>query len=266
MKELEFKSWLEGQYPDSGRTVSNRMSNIRRVMQVYGDLDKLYEKNKCKELLDLLTYSTEDERSRAEPRHNIKIVGNIRNGTATLKQALGLYCSFREQFDSLSNTHDSDEIFWSGDNQTSQDEIYSKLKDVLMRFNFRLIYKEDVVDLQLQLKEYLAQSLTNYCWDTEYRPNESIADRIDIYGQSNVNNVKIAIELDPHRADSVAKKFVSRIALLEANDMIYVSLCYPGTNRMSKNECKKYFNYCQTICNLISNNSKSRKQYIGMIF
>jgi hypothetical protein len=69
---------------------------------------------------------------------------------------------------------------------------------------------------------------------------------IDIFGKS--ADRLIAIELDKNRADQVAKKFVSRMAALPSTVPVYfLSVCYPGTVRMNKTECVKYFGYCKTL-------------------
>ena len=59
----------------------------------------------------------------------------------------------------------------------------------------------------------------------------------------------MVIELDKNRADQVAKKFVSRMALIPSTTVYFVSLCYPGTENMNKAECEKYFGYCAALSN-----------------
>ena len=71
--------------------------------------------------------------------------------------------------------------------------------------------------------------------------------------------------MDAHRADQVAKKFLSRSALFINENIIYLSLCYPGTNSMNKKECVKYFDYCSTISKILSDNSSYNKLYAGLI-
>lgn len=44
--------------------------------------------------MNRLCYSTQDERNNAPVRHRIPINGNQRTGSATLKQAVGLYIRF----------------------------------------------------------------------------------------------------------------------------------------------------------------------------
>lgn len=97
MNESGFRKWLQCQGYNAG-TTNSRVSNCVRVCEFEGDIDVLYTKDKCKELLFRLTYTTEDERQGRQPRHSVPINGNIRNGTATLKQAAGLYIRYLEDY------------------------------------------------------------------------------------------------------------------------------------------------------------------------
>lgn len=70
-------------------------------------------------------------------------------------------------------------------------------------------------------------------------------DSIDIYGEC--EDFVVVIELDKNRSDQVAKKFVSRMALVLNKKIYYVSLCYPSAERVSLNECIKCFCYCASL-------------------
>jgi len=74
----------------------------------------------------------------------------------------------------------------------------------------------------------------------ELRP--STKEAIDVFGKT--DSALVVIELDKNRADQVAKKFVSRSATFKNEKIYYISLCYPGTDRMNLSECVKYFGYC----------------------
>ena len=88
-------------------------------------------------------------------------------------------------------------------------------------------------------------------WELEHQPKLNTKDAIDIFGKS--ENFVITIELDKHRADQVAKKFISRSALLSEKNIFYISLCYPGTSNMPINETKKYFEYCSILSEKLEN-------------
>jgi hypothetical protein len=77
------------------KTATSRQTNCLTVCKYEGDLDIHFEKDNCRTILSKLTYSTEDERHNRQAKHKIPINGNIRNGTATLKQAVKLYIQFR---------------------------------------------------------------------------------------------------------------------------------------------------------------------------
>jgi hypothetical protein len=74
-------------------------------------------------------------------------------------------------------------------------------------------------------------------------------DRIDLLVRLTIDDTdySIAIEFDAARADQVAKKFVSRSALLQKENLIYIAYCYPGTKSMSLPEVIKYFGYMKII-------------------
>lgn len=108
-----------------------------------------------------------------------------------------------------------------------------------------------VAKFQRDLCGRLKQDLPDTNWKTEHSPNASRRDSIDIFGESQESVV--AIELDKHRADQVAKKFVSRVALLPERKVYFISLCYPGTVNMNISECKKYFSYCANLSKRMGN-------------
>ena len=93
MQEAPFKAWLE-QGRKSG-TVASRLANCMRVETFEGDLDTLYDADRLDDLIDRLNYSREDARYERSPSHKVRINGDIYNGSATLKSAVGLYRDFR---------------------------------------------------------------------------------------------------------------------------------------------------------------------------
>lgn len=96
METSEFKNWLIEIKNYKQNVVQSRASNCHTVEKVYGDLDIHFKKDKAKELMELLSYSTSDEREKRPTKHNIKIDGNLRTGSATLKQAVNLYMKFKK--------------------------------------------------------------------------------------------------------------------------------------------------------------------------
>ena len=96
MREYEFRKWLIDAKEYGHSTADSRVSNVLRVCRYETDLDILYERDKCRDLLEKLTYSELDRIWKKSPKHNIPITGDIYNGTATLKQAVKLYIEFRD--------------------------------------------------------------------------------------------------------------------------------------------------------------------------
>ncbi len=86
MQEARFRVWLRDERALSA--VSSRIGNCRRVERYEGDLDAQYDADGLAGLMDRL--------NPGDPKHEIPIDGNIYNGTATLKSAVGLYRAFRK--------------------------------------------------------------------------------------------------------------------------------------------------------------------------
>jgi len=105
--------------------------------------------------------------------------------------------------------------------------------------------KEIVCAFQREVYTEMFVRFDGLLWFREMTPNRDSLDAVDIYGEN--DEFVVVIELDKHRADQVAKKFVSRMAIMPNKKIYYVSLCYPGTKSMSKSECVKYFKYCSNL-------------------
>ena len=88
MKAAPFRVWLKGERGLSAGTVGSLISNCRRVERHEGDLDAHYDSDELDGLLQHL--------NPGEPEHGIPIAGDVYNGTATLKNAVNLYCDFRK--------------------------------------------------------------------------------------------------------------------------------------------------------------------------
>ena len=95
MLEAKFQQYLRDVERFSEPTIGSRTSNCKRVERYEGDLDKHFDNDQCQGLLWRLTYSTDDQDRETTPRHSVPINGNLRTGSATLKQAIGLYVQFR---------------------------------------------------------------------------------------------------------------------------------------------------------------------------
>jgi hypothetical protein len=96
MLKEDFCNWLLVKKYDNTRTIGSRTANCARVCEYEGDLDEHYAKDACEALIKSLSYSAEDERLKRPQKHKIPIDGNVRNGTATLKQAVRLYAKFKD--------------------------------------------------------------------------------------------------------------------------------------------------------------------------
>lgn len=110
--------------------------------------------------------------------------------------------------------------------------------------------KEKVQDLQHFIVKHLEKNHSSFKWQMEYKVSEN-RDAIDIFGEK--GQQILIIELDKWRADQVAKKLISRTALMIDRKVGFISLCYAGTERMNKNECLKYFRYGNIVSTELNN-------------
>lgn len=129
MREEEFNLWLRNVYVtrDGGRmdasTRGSRTANCKTVENYEGDLDEHVERDGLKDLLSRLAYSTTDERQNNKARHRIPINGNVRNGSSTLKSAIGLYQQFREYVKKNGTVSTSSASINKTSHQTSKNHI-----------------------------------------------------------------------------------------------------------------------------------------------
>lgn len=91
-----FYNWLKNFKKLDSTTSNARTSNCLRIEKFYGDLDKVYNSDRCASLLEQLNFTTTDKKLGAKPKHKIPIDGDIYNGTHTLKAALKLYIEFKD--------------------------------------------------------------------------------------------------------------------------------------------------------------------------
>lgn len=250
----DFKTWLTQEYGLEESAAASRVANLLRIEKFYGDVDALVKNGSIQRLLDDLTYTMDDERNNRPTKHRIPISGNLRTGSSTLKQALNRYLDFRGDT----------EI-----NKAGLKDILIQLKDKLGKFKpvkRQSSYKsKEVKDLiQKPLLDYLRENLPNVRWDMEVKLTDKVKDSIDIMGVVNEDSL-IIIEIDTVRSDQISKKFVSRQALTDDKNTIYVVLTYPNTNCMAdaeKKAVKKYINYLITLTQLMAEGSNLEKYLI----
>ncbi len=100
----------------------------------------------------------------------------------------------------------------------------------------------------------------------EYRSgNKKVLDSVDLHCKMKLEEVEysVIIEIDTTRADQVAKKFLSRMAIFGRENIIYITFCYPGTEKMSTNEVEKYMGYCNDLSAML--NKIKPTYYIGFM-
>ncbi|KQM19146.1 hypothetical protein [Chryseobacterium sp. Leaf201] len=252
MKEKEFKSYLKNDVKYSEGTITSRINNLKRIENHYGDLDINFAKDQFRKLFLDLTI-----KKGSKAKHSIVIKGNDYTGTATLKSALGLYYEFK-LLDS-----NSEEIVI--ENKSTKDTFgyQHNIIEVLNKIKYSAIkYKGKVDELQAEIYDSLVENIIGWNWKIEESISTQYKDRVDIIGINQKDDSVIVLELDASRADQVAKKFISRQSLMADKNILYISVCYPGTKKMSRTECAKYFEFCSKITEMLDNH-KARKEYLG---
>lgn len=254
MELKEFKSYLKDILNMKENTIKSRISNVKRIEDSYGNLDEIFREDQFKEMFFLLTLKKDDL-----PKHKIEIKGNQYTGTATLKAALGLYNEFKELQHEEQFFKDVEHI----ESKNNKSGVLKKLENVFSTIKYtKKEYKNKVDELQALVFEILTLDIPDFEWKLEEKMSDKYLDRADIIGYNMNEKLYVIIELDACRADQVSKKFLSRQALNIDKNMIYVSLCYPGTKKMSKPECVKYFEYCALVTESL-NKGDFRKEYLG---
>lgn len=90
-----YVDWLRRAVP-TDVTFRTKLSELRRIESVYGDIDTLYDQDELEGLISELTYSSEDGRNGAPNPSKLEIDGDIRNNLASYKSAVRKYARFRQ--------------------------------------------------------------------------------------------------------------------------------------------------------------------------
>ena len=113
---------------------------------------------------------------------------------------------------------------------------------------------------------------TGYVWKKEVKMKAmqgiaatlltTVNDSVDILGTGKKGHPIYIIELDASRADQVAKKILSRMALLGLqNDIVYIAMMYPDTQN-GLSQCEKYIKYGRAILQSVNPRSELYGLYL----
>ena len=97
--DANYPEWLREAVP-SDATYRTKLSELRRVEAVYGDLDALFDADELTALIEDLTYSSDDTRHGRPNPSKLQIDGDIRNNLASYKSAVVKYQRFRQDVES----------------------------------------------------------------------------------------------------------------------------------------------------------------------
>lgn len=252
-----FKTWLVEEYGLQESAAISRAANISTIERYYGDIDTLVKNGGIDNLLIELSYTTDDERNNRPQNHKVPIQGNVRNGSATLKQAVNRYIEF---YDATCRVCDSND---------GLNHLFGQVKSVLDDFKPSKIQssysskgeKEVKNFIQVPLLEKLKHAIPTVKWNMEVKLSDEVDDSVDILGEVDEETL-VVIEIDTHRNDQICKKFVSRQALTDDKNTIYIVVTYPNDNCMGKyekNALKKYEKYMNSLVQLLAQGSNLDK-------
>ncbi len=93
-----YPDWLAAAVP-AGTTARTKLSELRRVESVYGDLDEAFERDELESVIADLTYSAIDARNNEPNPSRLAIDGDLRNNLASYKSAVNKYVHFRREIE-----------------------------------------------------------------------------------------------------------------------------------------------------------------------
>ncbi|MDE6273252.1 MAG: hypothetical protein K2M31_09645 [Muribaculaceae bacterium] len=271
MTNPTFEEWMKEIMEYSDRTISSRSKNLKSISEIYGDLEDLYKDDNLQGLLEELTYSRHEQRNNQPPKHKIPINGDPYTGTATYKSTVKLYKTYLDSLAAVS--------FANYDYNQIEQAICQALDDLKATLDNRTKFTSDdvtnLISIPLETLLYKYLSPFGYTVEREQQAgknsdlakdgNFSSRDRYDIIAEAKGKDLPmVIIEIDTHRADQVSKKMLSRVALNNASEMIYVSLIYPNEQsgkEARKKECEKYCLFMNTIFKMFMPPKKSFISY-----
>ncbi len=89
----EYHAWLAAK-GYAANTINGRMSELNRIETEYGPVADTVRRGRYQDLLDLLTYSTEDARQGRPNPTRFAIAGDLRTNIAAYRASLRLYKRF----------------------------------------------------------------------------------------------------------------------------------------------------------------------------
>jgi hypothetical protein len=89
-----FRAWLKANY--TANSAATHWSQAKKVCEVYGDLDEIYDSGRIEEIAAELNYSTRDARDNRPNPSKIAAGTNLYTNLAAYKSSLRCYAKFRE--------------------------------------------------------------------------------------------------------------------------------------------------------------------------
>jgi 5-methylcytosine-specific restriction protein B len=109
VRETEFRTWLA----DSGKrppAISRHISDVRRVETDSGDLDAVYQQDRCRGLLAQLAYSRADRQADTSNPTSIVVEGDLFKALASMRSTISSYVQFRDSCNDSADISIADRI------------------------------------------------------------------------------------------------------------------------------------------------------------
>ena len=107
MHEKGFRMWLE-KWELKESSIQTHITDVKRVERYYGNLEALYRKDRCDEVLRELRYTAEDERRRAPNPSRLPIEPRVRSNYSVLRSYAGTVRKYRDFLDARTGRSDLD--------------------------------------------------------------------------------------------------------------------------------------------------------------
>ena len=134
MLKDEFTRYLREARGFGKNVVATQLARCRRLEKYQGDLDAHFDHDGMDDLIGDLTYTAEDKRRGAPPKHRVPIDGDMLKGAAALKSAARLYRDFRAGGGERSRPHRGSRtaLAWPDWPQPPEDDMW-RLARILAR-------------------------------------------------------------------------------------------------------------------------------------
>ena len=144
-----YKDWLEQLEPKlTSGTIQAQFSRAEKVEQCYGDLDKHYNRDRLRVVIDGMKYSAADEREHRPNPSKIDIKeGSERTMLAAYRHSTERYCKFRRETDEDDGIDHGDQAVNRGPSDEAQGQLFGLERDLQRALRLSIDQLEDGLEV-----------------------------------------------------------------------------------------------------------------------